>query len=127
MKIDNPLISLAVSMALSAVAMTTVNAAPAVSSPVKHVLLISVDGLHQTDLDWFVKNNPNSTLAAMINYGVYYKNALTPFPSDSFPGLVGQLTGGNPRSAGIYYDDGYSRGELPLGTTKTDCKAGNVA
>jgi Type I phosphodiesterase / nucleotide pyrophosphatase len=126
MKIDRTLISLAVSMALSAVVMTSVNAAPAVSSPVKHVLLISVDGLHQTDLDWFVQNNPNSTLAAMINNGVYYKNALTPFPSDSFPGLVGQLTGGNPKSAGIYYDDGYSRSELPLGTSKTDCKSGNV-
>ncbi len=126
MKIDKTLISLAVSMALSAVVMTSVNAAPAVSSPVKHVLLISVDGLHQTDLDWFVQNNPNSTLAAMINNGVYYKNALTPFPSDSFPGLVGQLTGGNPKSAGIYYDDGYSRSELPLGTSKTDCKSGNV-
>ena len=127
MKIDKTLISLAVSMALSAVVMTSVNAAPAISSPVKHVLLISVDGLHQTDLDWFVQNNPNSTLAAMINNGVYYKNALTPFPSDSFPGLVGQLTGGNPKSAGIYYDDGYSRSELPLGTSKTDCKSGNVA
>jgi hypothetical protein len=125
MKIKNPLILLAVSIAMSTVAMT-VNASPA-SSSVKHVLLISVDGLHQTDLDWFVQNNPNSTLATMINDGVYYKNALTPFPSDSFPGLVGQLTGGNPKSAGIYYDDGFSRAELPLGTSKADCQAHVVA
>ena len=131
MKIDKTLISLAVSMAISAMAMN-VNADSAGSeahekSPVKHVLLISVDGLHQTDLDWFVQNNPTSTLASVINEGVYYKNALTPFPSDSFPGLVGQLTGGNPKSAGIYYDDGYSRGELPLGTSKADCQAKTVA
>jgi predicted AlkP superfamily pyrophosphatase or phosphodiesterase len=91
MKINKTLMSLAIGITLSTSAIV-VNAAAPASSPVKHVLLISVDGLHQTDLDWFVQNNPNSTLATMINDGVYYKNALTPFPSDSFPGLVGQLT-----------------------------------
>ncbi len=88
-------------------------------SPIKHVLLISVDGLHQGDLDWFVKNNPASTLAAMVNNGVLYNNAATPFPSDSFPGMVGQVTGGNPATTGVYYDDEYSRGLYPQGTT--DC------
>lgn len=29
----------------------------------------------------------------------------TPFPSDSFPGMVGQATGGDPRVTGVYYDD----------------------
>jgi predicted AlkP superfamily pyrophosphatase or phosphodiesterase len=69
------------------------------------VLLISVDGLHQQDLAWFVKNNPHSALAALERQGLEYGNAETPFPSDSFPGLVGQVTGGDPRVTGVYYDD----------------------
>jgi len=87
----------------------------------KHVLLISVDGLHQSDLDWFVSANPNSTLALLARRGVTYTNAQTPFPSDSFPGMVGQVTGGNPRTTGIYYDDAYSRSLLPQGTTAANC------
>src|SRR5262249_45609486 len=38
-------------------------------------------------------------------------------PSDSFPGLVGQITGGNPKTTGIYYDDSWNRSLLPAGTT----------
>ena len=34
-------------------------------SRIRHVLLISVDGLHQQDLAWYVKNFPHSTLAAL--------------------------------------------------------------
>lgn len=89
----------------------------------KHVLLISVDGLHQADLDWFVNANPNSTLSQLVRQGVAYRNAQTPFPSDSFPGMVGQVTGGNPRTTGIYYDDAYSRSLLPVGTTKASCSS----
>jgi len=89
---------------------------------IKHVLLISVDGLHQGDLDWYVNQHPNSTLAKLVNAGVEYTNARTPFPSDSFPGMVGQVTGGNPKTTGIYYDDAYSRDLLPKGTTKAACK-----
>ena len=87
----------------------------------KHVLLVSVDGLHQADLDWFVNANPNSTLALLVRHGVAYTNAQTPFPSDSFPGMVGQVTGGNPKTTGIYYDDAYSRSLLPKGTTAANC------
>src|SRR6266404_5036413 len=88
---------------------------------VHHVLLISVDGLHQSDLDWYVQTHPQSTLAALAARGVDYSDASTPFPSDSFPGMVGQVTGGNPSSTGIYYDDAYSRALLPVGTTKANC------
>jgi hypothetical protein len=90
------------------------------SSIVQHVLLVSVDGLHQADLDWYVKTHGNSTLAKLVNGGVEYTNAWTPFPSDSFPGMVGQVTGGNPKTTGIYYDDAYSRDLQPAGTT--NCK-----
>jgi predicted AlkP superfamily pyrophosphatase or phosphodiesterase len=74
-------------------------------STVSHVLLISIDGMHQSDLAWYVETHPKSTLAALVAQGVDFSNASTPFPSDSFPGMVGQLTGGNPRTTGIYYDD----------------------
>jgi hypothetical protein len=89
----------------------------------KHVVLISVDGLHQADLDWYVAMHGDSTLATMVRHGVAYTNARTPFPSDSFPGLVAQVTGGNPKSTGIYYDDAYSRALLfpPYPAAKPDC------
>jgi hypothetical protein len=87
----------------------------------KHVLLISVDGMHQADLDWFVAMNPNSTMATLVRKGVVYSNARTPFPSDSFPGILAQVTGGNPKTTGIYYDDAYSRALLPAGTSRAAC------
>jgi hypothetical protein len=84
--------------------------------PIAHVLLISVDGLHQSDLKWYVANHPDSELAKLVRGGAEYASARTPIPSDSFPGMTAQVTGGNPRSAGIYYDDEYSRAVLPADT-----------
>ena len=84
---------------------------------VEHVLLVSVDGLHQSDLAWYVQTHPGSNLAALVARGVDYSDASTPFPSDSFPGMVGQVTGGNPSSTGIYYDDTWNHGIFPAGTT----------
>ncbi|HEY1421051.1 MAG TPA: alkaline phosphatase family protein [Candidatus Dormibacteraeota bacterium] len=97
--------------------LAAVQPATAKSSATQHVLLISVDGLHQTDLTWYVKNHPGSALARLVGNGVEFTNAQTPFPSDSFPGMVAQVTGGNPSSTGIYYDDSYNHALLPAGTT----------
>jgi hypothetical protein len=83
----------------------------------KHVVLISVDGLHQSDLSAYVATHANSTLAKLVGQGASYTNARTPFPSDSFPGLTALVTGGNPRSTGVYYDDSWNRTLLPAGTT----------
>ena len=83
----------------------------------RHVILVSVDGLHQTDLAWYVAKHPGSTLARLEHNGVNFTNAQTPFPSDSFPGMVGQVTGGNPKSTGLYYDDSFNHALLPAGTT----------
>jgi hypothetical protein len=84
---------------------------------IRHVLLISVDGLHQQDLAWYVSRYPHSVLAALDHRGLEYSHADTPFPSDSFPGMVGQVTGGDPRVTGIYYDDTWNHGVFPAGTT----------
>src|SRR5262249_9016782 len=84
---------------------------------VQHVLLISVDGLHQSDLAWYIQTHPQSTLAGLASKGVDYSDASTPFPSDSFPGMVGLATGGNARSTGIYYDDTWNHNIFPAGTT----------
>lgn len=91
----------------------------------QHVLLLSVDGIHQSDLSWYVARHPQSALAQLVRRGVEFSNAQTPFPSDSFPGMIAQVTGGNPSSTGIYYDDSYNRSLLPAGTTNCrDAKPG---
>ena len=87
------------------------------SGGIKHVLLISVDGLHQQDLAWYVRTFPHSVLAALDHQGLEYSNAETPFPSDSSPGMVAQVTGGDPRATGIYYDDTWNHNVFPAGTT----------
>ncbi|HEY0495230.1 MAG TPA: alkaline phosphatase family protein [Kutzneria sp.] len=91
----------------------------AAAAPDRHVLLISVDGLHAADLAWYVRQHPHSALAGLAHDGIDYSHAKTPVPSDSFPGLVGQVTGGNPATTGIYYDATYNHALLPAGTT--DC------
>jgi hypothetical protein len=85
----------------------------------QHVLLISVDGLHQSDLAWWVRQDPLGNIARLVNGGVEYDHASTPVPSDSFPGLIGQITGGNPKTTGIYYDDSYNRSLLAPGSSCT--------
>src|ERR1035437_11023609 len=87
------------------------------AAPSKHVLLLSVDGLHQSDLDWYVQHNPSSALSTLVNKGSSFTKAQTPVPSDSFPGMSGPATGGNPGTTGIYYDDSYNHVLLPPGTT----------
>ena len=83
----------------------------------RHVLLISVDGLHQADLASYAARYPRSALAGLLAHGTAYTGAHTPVPSDSFPGLIGQLTGGDPAATGIYYDASYNHRLLPAGTT----------
>jgi hypothetical protein len=84
---------------------------------IKHVLLISVDGMHQSDLDWYAANHPNSELARLATGGAEYTNAQTPVPSDSDPAGTALMTGADPKTLGIYYDDEYSHGVFPAGTT----------
>src|SRR5216684_3127549 len=76
---------------------------------IKHVLLISVDGLHALDVANYVASHPNSALAELAEHGVTYSNARTPALSDSFPGLLALVTGGSPLSHGLFYDVSYDR------------------
>jgi hypothetical protein len=87
-------------------------------SQIKHVLLLSVDGMHQQDLVWYVRHYPHSTLADLVRHGVEYSHARTTIPSDSFPATVGLMTGGDPGVTGFYYDDTYNYDVFPAGTTK---------
>jgi hypothetical protein len=98
-------------------ALVAVPAAATDRAPARHVLLLSVDGLHQTDLAFYVQHHPGSALARLVGGGVEFKNARTPVPSDSFPGIVAQVTGGNPASTGIWYDDSFNHALFPAGTT----------
>ena len=84
---------------------------------IRHVLLISVDGMHQSDLRWYVRHHPDSELAWLQHRGAEYEHAQTPVPSDSDPGMTAQMTGGDPRTTGVYYDVEYNHALLPPGTT----------
>jgi type I phosphodiesterase/nucleotide pyrophosphatase len=86
-----------------------------------HVLLLSVDGLHAVDVDQYVAAHPGSALAWLTAHGRTYTNATATKPSDSFPGLLAMVTGGTPRSTGVYYDDGYDR---TLAAASGACVAG---
>ncbi|MFM0240484.1 alkaline phosphatase family protein [Paraburkholderia phytofirmans] len=76
---------------------------------VKHVLLISFDGLHEQDVARCIGSNSCPNLALLAKSGTNYTNAHTPGLSDSFPGLAALVTGGSPKSAGLFYDVSYDR------------------
>jgi hypothetical protein len=84
---------------------------------IKHVLLISVDGLHAVDLTRYVADHPKSTLARLSHHGTTYVDGTTAKPSDSWPGLLAIVTGGSPRSTGIAYEISYDRSLSPPGST----------
>ncbi|MGA8067380.1 MAG: alkaline phosphatase family protein [Terriglobales bacterium] len=106
--------------ALALAGLFSANAAAQNNGKIQHVLLISIDGMHSLDFANCVKGVPlygNQTycphLSSLSATGVHYLQALAPKPSDSFPGLVAQITGGTPRSAGMYYDVSYDRALSP--------------
>jgi Type I phosphodiesterase / nucleotide pyrophosphatase len=79
----------------------------------KHVLLVSVDGLHAVDLKRWVESHPGGGFAGLADKGVVYPNAYTTAPSDSFPGMLAQVSGATPKGGGLFYDDSYDRTEYP--------------
>src|SRR5271170_4701024 len=94
------------------------------SRQIQHVLLISIDGMHALDYANCVQGVGGTgsastcpTLAQLGKTGVTYLQAFTPKPSDSFPGLTAIITGGSPRTAGMFYDVNYDRKLSPPALT----------
>src|SRR5271154_1358941 len=102
------------------------------SKNVKHVLLLSIDGMHAVDFyncshgiagansgDPYCPN-----LAALAKTGINYVATSSSKPSDSAPGLMALVTGGTPRTTGIYYDVAFDRTlDGPATTTGTGLAA----
>jgi hypothetical protein len=76
---------------------------------IRHVLLISIDGMHALDYENCVRNSTCPNLAGLGTTGVTYTRTSSSKPSDSAPGLTAMVTGGSPRTTGIYYDVAYDR------------------
>jgi len=99
--------------AAGAIAMTasvaTASGALAASRGVKHVLLISVDGLHASDVTQCIQASLCPNIATFMARGTSYSNVTTSDPNDSSPGIVALTTGASPKLSGVYYDDSYDR------------------
>jgi hypothetical protein len=100
---------------------------------IRHVLLISVDGMHALD---FINCSRGigtvnggkpycPSLAELAETGVNYLDTATSKPSDSFPGLMALMTGGSPRTVGAFYDDAYDRSLDPPAATTGDGLVGS--
>jgi Type I phosphodiesterase / nucleotide pyrophosphatase len=77
--------------------------------PSRHVLLVSIDGMHALDFQNCAASNTCPNLKALGAVGVNYTRTSTSKPSDSFPGLMAIVTGGTPKLVGAYYDVAYDR------------------
>lgn len=101
---------------------------------IRHILLISIDGMHAVDYMNCAKGisgvNGGSpycpALAELGETGINYRNASTSKPSDSFPGLTAIVSGGSPRSFGVYYDVAYDRVLAPPEHTTGNGVAGGA-
>src|SRR3984893_4579037 len=93
---------------------------------IRHVLLISIDGLHALDVANYVVAHPESALAELSEHGITYSNARTPANSDSFPGLLALGTGGSPNSHGLFYDVSYNRSIFDPINTSCSGQPGNM-
>jgi Type I phosphodiesterase / nucleotide pyrophosphatase len=122
-------LAVALASTLGIAAQTTVG-----SGKIKHVLLLSIDGMHAADLyncthgiaganggDPYCPN-----LAALSQTGINYVNTTSSKPSDSFPGMAALASGGTPKSTGLYYDVAYDRSLDPPATTTGTGLAGGV-
>jgi len=103
------------------------------SGPIKHVLLLSIDGMHAVDLYNCVNGIAGANggepycpnLAVLSQTGINYVGTTSSKPSDSFPGLAALVTGGTPKTTGLYYDVAYDRSlDAPALTTGTGLGSG---
>jgi hypothetical protein len=135
MKVIRPLlagVAFAVMLASSMNSVAAAQDAPG-SGNIKHVLLISIDGMHAVDFyncthgiagvndgDPYCPN-----LASLGQTGITYAATSSSKPSDSFPGLAALVTGGSPKTTGLYYDVAFDRSlDAPKITTGTGLAGG---
>jgi hypothetical protein len=102
------------------------------SKHIKHVLLLSIDGMHAVDFYNCAHGIAGANggepycpnMAGLSRTGINYVGAVSSKPSDSFPGIAALVTGGTPKSAGLYYDVAYDRSlDGPATTTGTGLAA----
>jgi Type I phosphodiesterase / nucleotide pyrophosphatase len=107
---------------------------------IRHVLLISIDGMHAVDFhncQYGIEGANNGepycpNMAELARRGINYVAAVSSKPSDSFPGIAALVTGGSPKSTGLYYDVAYDRsldGPAKLtgtGLPPSPCNAGEA-
>jgi hypothetical protein len=103
------------------------------SKHIKHVLLLSIDGMHAVDFYNCAHGISGANggepycpnMAALSRTGINYVGAISSRPSDSFPGIAALVTGGTPKSTGLYYDVAYDRSlDGPATATGTGLAAG---
>ncbi|KAK5111160.1 hypothetical protein LTR62_005360 [Meristemomyces frigidus] len=79
------------------------------NEPFKHVIAISIDGMHSSDVGKWVAYSPEGNISQLLQHGYEYTDAYTTAPSDSFPGTMAQFTGATPKTTGIWYDDTWDK------------------
>ncbi len=101
---------------------------------IRHVLLLSIDGMHALDfancsqgISGVNGGRPYCpNLAKLATHGTKYTSASASKPSDSFPGLMAIVAGGSPRSVGAFYDVAYDRSlDAPAITTGNGVAGGS--
>jgi len=101
---------------------------------IRHVLLISIDGMHALDFINCSKGIAGVNggqpycphLAELAETGINYLDTATSKTSDSFPGLMALVTGGSPRTVGAFYDVAYDRSLAPPKATTGNGVAGGT-
>ena len=69
---------------------------------VRHVVLISIDGLHP---DMYLDNSwPSANLRALMKQGTYADYMKSVFPAYTYPSHTAMLTGALPARSGIYFN-----------------------
>ncbi len=106
---------------------------PVGSGTIKHVLLLSIDGMHAVDYFNCARGVAGANggepycpnMAALGTTGINYTAASSSRPSDSFPGLTALIAGSSPKTSGIYYDVAYDRSlDAPAIATGSGLPAG---
>ncbi len=109
-------IALAIALA-SSMRGTAADTSSVGSGKIKHVVLLSIDGMHEVDFYNCAHGIAGANgghpycpnMAALSWAGINYVNTMSSKPSDSFPGIAALVSGGTPKSTGMYYDVAFDR------------------